>query len=185
MIATLVLISMLLFNGTTEKPMKIDFGNGPDKSQEWVLLSDNVMGGVTKSNLTYTTNSVVLTGEISFRNFGGFSSTRTRFHAFDLSAFKGVKIRFKSVNQKFAFTLEDSRNWMQPNYKCAFASTKPDTWEEVILYFANFKQYVIGRSTGGGMDSGILKDVVRLGIMTDEKKEGPFSIEIDYVEFIN
>jgi hypothetical protein len=28
-----------------------------------------------------------------------------------------------------------------------------------------------------------LKNIVRIGIITTEKKEGPFSIEIDYVEF--
>jgi hypothetical protein len=27
----------------------IDFGNSAEKNHEWVLLSDNIMGGVTKS----------------------------------------------------------------------------------------------------------------------------------------
>jgi hypothetical protein len=29
-----------------------------------------------------------------------------------------------------------------------------------------------------------LKNMVRLGIMTAEKKEGPFTLEVDYIEFI-
>ncbi|MBU3699648.1 MAG: hypothetical protein FGM33_06505 [Candidatus Kapabacteria bacterium] len=185
MIAILAIAACLIVSAGSNSPLRIDFGNGPDQSQEWVLLSDNVMGGVTKSNLTYTSNSVVLTGDISFRNFGGFSSIKTKYRAVDLSAYKGVKIRFKSVDQKFAFTLEDSRNWTQPNYKCKFASRKADSWEEATLYFRDFTEYVIGEPTGAGMDASVLKEIVRLGIITDEKKEGPFSIEIDYVEFFS
>lgn len=185
MITALALVFALVLGGATDKPMKIDFGNAPDKSQEWVLLSDNVMGGVTKSTLTYTSNSAVLTGDISFKNYGGFASIKTRYRSVDLSSYKGIKIRFKSIDQKFAFTLEDSRNWTQPNYKCRFASKKADTWEEVTLYFTDFKEYVIGESTGNSMDVRVLQDIVRLGVMTDEKKEGPFSIEIDYVEFFS
>lgn len=185
MVTTLALIFALVLGAAADKPMKIDFGDAPGQNQEWVLLSDNVMGGVTKSTLTYKSNSVVLTGDISFKNYGGFSSIKTRYRSVDLSSFKGIKIRFKSIDQKFAFTLEDSRNWTQPNYKCKFTSTKADTWEEVTLYFKDFKEYVIGEPTGNSMDVRVLRNIVRLGIMTDEKKEGPFSIEIDYVEFFS
>jgi hypothetical protein len=34
----------------------IDFGNSAEKNQEWKLLSDNIMGGVTKSKIEYTNN---------------------------------------------------------------------------------------------------------------------------------
>jgi hypothetical protein len=183
MLITLALILALLQGAVEDKPMNIDFGNAPGMSQEWVLLSDNVMGGVTKSNLSYTADAALLVGDISFDNFGGFSSMKSKFGAVDLSGYAGVKIRFKSVNQTFAFTLEDSRNWTRPNYKCAFASQKADTWEETTLYFKDFKEYVIGRQTGAMMDSGVLKNIVRLGIITNEKKEGPFWIQVDYVEF--
>jgi hypothetical protein len=33
------------------------------------------------------------------------------------------------------------------------------------------------------MEVSVLKNIVRLGIMTAEKKEGPFNLEIDYLEF--
>ena len=57
----------------------IDFGNLAEKNQEWVLLSDNVMGGVTKSKIEYTINSVLLSGDISLDNYGGFSSIKTKY----------------------------------------------------------------------------------------------------------
>jgi hypothetical protein len=46
----------------------IDFGNSAEKNQEWVLLSDNIMGGITKSKIEYTDNSVLLSGSIPSTN---------------------------------------------------------------------------------------------------------------------
>ena len=162
----------------------IDFGNSAEKNQEWKLLSDNIMGGVTKSKIEYTNNSVLLTGNISLDNYGGFSSIKTKYKSVDLSKYNGIKIKFKSTNQKFAFTLEDNQNWTQPNYKREFSSKKEDTWEEVIIYFKDFQEIVIGETTGNMMKSKSLKNIVRMGIMTYEKKEGSFSLEVDYIEFI-
>jgi hypothetical protein len=162
----------------------IDFGNSAEKNQEWKLLSDNIMGGVTKSKIEYTNNSVLLSGNISLDNYGGFSSIKTKYKSVDLSKYNGIKIKFKSTNQKFAFTLEDNQDWTQPNYKREFSSKKDDTWEEVIIYFKDFQEIVIGETTGNMMKSKSLKNIVRMGIMTYEKKEGPFSLEVDYIEFI-
>ena len=149
-----------------------------------MLLSDNIMGGITKSKVEYTNNSVLLSGNISLANYGGFSSIKTKYKSVDLSKYIGIKIKFKSTNQKFAFTLEDNQNWTQPNYKREFYPKKDNTWEEVVIYFKDFQEIVIGEPTGNMMKSKSLKNIVRMGIMTYEKKEGPFSLEVDYVAFI-
>jgi len=54
----------------------------------------------------------------------------------------------------------------------------------VIIYFKYFQEIVIGEPTGNMMKSESLKNIVRMGIMTYEKKEGPFSLEVDSVAFI-
>jgi hypothetical protein len=48
----------------------------------------------------------------------------------------------------------------------------------------DFKQYQIGEPTGKKLSTSVLKNIVRLGIITTEKKEGPFSIEVESIEFI-
>jgi hypothetical protein len=176
-------LGLSLVNTTTDDS-NLDFGNGQNQISNWVLISDNIMGGVSKSKLEYTENTMVLSGNISLDNFGGFSSVKTTFGKHDLSQFKGVKIRFKSSKQKFAFTLEDNKNWTLPNYKGDFCSSKENLWEEKIIYFKDFKEYQIGEPTAKKLKDTSLKNIVRMGIITTEKKEGPFSIEIDYVEFI-
>jgi monofunctional biosynthetic peptidoglycan transglycosylase len=169
----------------SKKDFVINFGNAEGRTRDWVMISDNVMGGVTQSKLQYTENSMVLNGTISLDNYGGFSSVKTNFNTFDLSGYDGVKIRYKSTGQKFAFTLEDSKNWTMPNYKGAFSSSDSNTWEEATIFFKDFKQYQIGEPTGKKLTTAVLKNIVRLGIITTEKKEGPFSIEVESIEFIS
>lgn len=164
--------------------LRINFGSAQGKTQDWVVISDNVMGGITRSKLEYTETSLVLTGTISLANYGGFSSVKTRFRNIDLSDYKGLRIRYKSTNQRFAFTLEDSRNWTQPNFKGDLPPSKDNAWSECTISFKDFKEYQIGEPTGEKLDPASLKNIVRLGIITTEKKEGPFSLEVDYVEFI-
>jgi hypothetical protein len=176
----LTVLTMNLFG----QSLKIDFGNLADKNQKWILLSDNIMGGITKSNLEYKENSLVLSGNISLENYGGFSSTKTQYSEFDLSLYKGLKIRYKSSNQQYAFTLEDSRNWTLPNYKGDFPPKSGNDWNEATLYFKDFKEYQIGEPSGRKMKQSALKNIVRMGITTTEKKAGPFFIEIDYIEFV-
>lgn len=180
----LSLLMMLSLLNTPPMDPRIDFGSAPEQIRDWVLLTDNVMGGVTESRLEYTEHTLKLTGNISLDNYGGFSSIRSRFGRFDLSEYVGVKIRYRSSNQKFAFTLENSQNWTLPNYKGDLLNETEQPWVETTIYFDDFKEYQIGRPTGNKLKSSTLQQIVRLGIITTEKKEGPFSLEIDYIEFI-
>jgi hypothetical protein len=180
----LILFLGLSLTSYTANESTYDFGSGRNKVNDWILTSDTIMGGVSKSNLEYTENSLILTGDISLRNSGGFAAVKTQFGKYDISAFNGVKIKFKSTNQKFAFTLQNSNNWTLPSYKGLFSSANANTWEEQTIYFKDFKEYQIGEATGKNLENSILKNIVRMGIMTMEKKEGPFTIEIDYIEFV-
>ena len=181
-----LLFAMAFFAiGPSKKNPVINFGNANGRTKDWVMISDNIMGGVTQSKLQYSENSMVLNGTISLDNYGGFSSIKTNFNTFDLSAYDGVKIKYKSTGQKFAFTLEDSKNWTMPNYKGAFNSSDSNTWQEATILFKDFKQYQIGEPTGKKLITAVLKNIVRLGIITTEKKEGPFSIEVESIEFIS
>ena len=184
MTTTLYILTALFMMNANYIDPAIDFGTAASRVNNWLVISDNVMGGITQSKLEYTETSLVLTGTISLANYGGFSSVKTRFKNIDLSEYKGLKIRYRSANQRFAFTLEDSRNWTQPNFKGDLPPTKDNAWSESTIYFKDFKEYQIGEPTGEKLYATSLKNIVRLGIITTEKKEGPFSLEVDYVEFI-
>lgn len=177
----LLIIAMLLFS--EKEKLKFDFGKEKGKTNDWYSLTDNVMGGVSSSKLVYGANSLHFSGNISFRNNGGFASLRSAFNEFDLSNFSEVKIKFKSKNQKFALTLENSNRWWEPNYKYEFQSDSETEWKTVSFNLKDFHEEVIGRKTGKMISYSVLKNIIRIGVITNDKKEGDFSIEIDFIEF--
>jgi hypothetical protein len=176
-----MIVLMLLLN---KDKLKFDFGTENGNTKDWFTLTDNVMGGVSTSKIVANAKSLEFSGSISFQNNGGFASLRSPFGKYDLSGYTDVSIRFKSSAQKFALTLENSRNWWEPNYKYQFQSEQSSDWKTVTFKLMDIHEEIIGRKTGNVIDKSILKDVCRIGIITNDKKEGPFSIEIDYIEFI-
>ena len=49
--AILILFFGLSVNMISTSDMIFNFGNGQNQIHNWVLISDNIMGGVSKSNL--------------------------------------------------------------------------------------------------------------------------------------
>ena len=177
---TLLMLLLMLFS--SNNLLRFGFGNEKGNVKTWFTLTDNVMGGVSTSKLTTKSNSVQFTGTVSFDNNGGFASLRSGFGKYDLSAYNAVRIKFKSENQKFALTLDNSRNWWEPNYKYEFQSEQSSDWKTVSFNLADFHEEIIGRKSGNKISNSILKNICQIGIITNDKKEGPFSLEIDYIE---
>lgn len=167
-----------------EKTYKIEFGTSANRTNNWAILSDNVMGGISEGQIVYGKTSVTLKGNVSLENQGGFVSIKSNFGKIDLSSYKTVKIRFRTTNQKYAFTLENSRRWYEPAYKHEFKAKEINTWETVTMDLDNFVEEVIGRPTGKKADKSITESILRIGISTNEKREGPFQLEIESIEFM-
>ena len=178
----IIIISLLMLFSTNET-LRFDFGNEKGNVKTWFTITDNVMGGVSTSKLAQKESSILFSGNISFDNNGGFASFRSGFGKYDLSDYNAVRIKFKSENQKFALTLDNSRNWWEPNYKYEFQSEQSSDWKTVNFNLSDFHEEIIGRKSGNKINKGILKNICQIGIITNDKKEGPFTLEIDYIEF--
>jgi hypothetical protein len=178
--ALIVLLTTIMttFNNST---YKIDFGTTQD-GKDWMVVNDNVMGGRSNSTAELSTNSLIFKGFISLKNNGGFASLRSSLGSFDLSVFKKVKIRFRSAGRDFALRLGTSDLYYRPNYRHFFSSTTKD-WEIAELNLSDFKEFTLGQITSTKISKDIFEKIIRIGIILNDKKEGPFEIEIDYIEF--
>jgi hypothetical protein len=183
---TMNIISMLLpaLFFLPGKDYKIEFGNAAGRTAEWAILSDNVMGGRSEALVEYVNTAVILKGNVSLKNRGGFVSIKSGWGIRNLSSFKTVKITFRSSRQKYAFTFESSYRWYEPAYKHAFSASEVNTWETVTLNINDFTEEKIGNPTGNKVNKSILENILRIGISTDEKREGPFQLEIASIEFL-
>ena len=177
-ILTLIILSCFMFS---DNNFALNFGTHKD-SPQWMAINDTVMGGRSQGNVSTNKNSLSFEGSISFDNNGGFASVRGPFKATDLSAYTTVEIRYKTTGQSFALTLENYRPFYMPYFK----KTLPNSagkWETITLSLMDFKAYRLGEETGDQLSKDVLKEIIRIGFINGEKKEGSFSLEVDYISF--
>ena len=171
-----LLIPIFIFSNS----IVIDFGES--KTNSWYSVNDTVMGGRSSGTTIYQEDVVKFQGSISFQNNGGFASIRSRFSNMDLSDFDEVEIRYRSKGQSLNFTLEHHGQWYLPNYKVVLPESGVD-WTTRTYSLKSFKEYRVGRPTGGMISDEVLQRILRFSIMTNDKREGPFQAEIDYIRF--
>lgn len=161
--------------------LTLNFGAHKENPQ-WKAINDTVMGGRSQGELSTNPNSFSFKGSISFDNNGGFASVRGPFKETDLSDYATVEIRYRTTGQSFALTLENSRPFYMPYYKKTLPNSN-GKWKITTLQLEDFKAYRLGEETGDKLSKAILKEIIRIGFINGEKKEGAFSLEVDYISF--
>lgn len=161
--------------------LQIDFGKEKD-GQDWRIVDDGVMGGLSKGYLDFTENTVTFKGSVSLENNGGFTSFRSPYQSFDLSAYEKIIIRLKAEGQQLAFTMSTDRRWYLPYFKKQI-EVKNNEWEVIELPLNEFKAYRVGQNLGYPLDKENAAKVIRMGFITDSKKASSFEATIDYVRF--
>ncbi|WP_425391646.1 CIA30 family protein [Ekhidna sp.] len=157
----------------------IDFSS--DKTQDWYIINDGVMGGLSKGKALDTDDGVLFYGEVSLENNGGFSSYRSPWKEYDLRAFDQVSIRYRSEGIRKAFVMETDRRFYIPNFKVSLPGS--DTWVTETFRLSAFKQYRLGNPTGESFQPANKDEIIRIGFITDEKRSGEFKFEVDYIKF--
>lgn len=177
----LFLLSLLLMLISSDSSLRIDF-NTQEDGDDWVIVNDGVMGGLSQGRAVLTDSSIYYTGNISLRNNGGFSSLRSAYREWDLSEFSSVSITYRSKGQPFAFILETSNVWFEPKYRAYFAS-EDDDWQTFTLPLLEFQETRVGRKTGRTIHPSQLSDIIRLGFINTGKYESDFELEIREIVF--
>ncbi|MEL6987243.1 MAG: CIA30 family protein, partial [Bacteroidota bacterium] len=119
----LVLLLLSLFTSIKDVPTKYDFGKEKD-GNDWRVMNDGVMGGLSDCTIKWNKKSLEFNGNISTANNGGFSSFRSPFSKYDLSAYEGIKIKYKSKGLPMSIVLETSRRWWEPYFLYTLQSSE-------------------------------------------------------------
>ncbi len=162
--------------------LSFDFGTSCGKCNDWFVVLDGVMGGLSTGELQVTENSFILSGEVSLENNGGFASLRTPYATFNLSDYHTVTIRYRSTGQDFAFTLNKYRRFWYPNYKTNLPITNGE-WAKVTYTLRDFGKYRLGRKMQGTPDTDDLAKIIRLGFISNTKQATSYTFEVDFIQF--
>jgi hypothetical protein len=60
---------------------------------------------------------------------------------------------------------------------------KSTDWETITLTLSDFEAYSLGRNMGYNLTPKIQEDIIRMGIILNDKKSGGFELEVDFIEF--
>ena len=147
----------------------------------WNIVNDDVMGGVSTSNLSLNQeNSLIFNGYLSLDNNGGFASSRLNLYRETLNGIKSLRIKFRGDGNTYKLRLR--QNNRSASYSCDFKSIK-DQWIEIELNIEDFKPFWRGYSYNNypKLDT---NEINSLGIQISDKQEGEFKLEIEYIKGI-
>lgn len=152
-----------------------------DANKLWQVVNDNVMGGQSNGGLSFGDGILSFTGTIN-TDGGGFSSLRLPFEAETLSPYGRIKLRARPDGRDYLLTLDDgpsSRN-RQVSHRAPMPFTTPGEWQIISISFGALSPAIFGRPIA---DLPFQKDLVnRLGLMISDGVDGPFRLDVDWID---
>jgi NADH dehydrogenase [ubiquinone] 1 alpha subcomplex assembly factor 1 len=153
----------------------------PGEEKRWEITTDEVMGGVSQSQMSITSNkTAIFHGEVSLENYGGFASIRTRPQEYQLDGYAGLSLRVKGDGKKYRLRLRTDDAFEGIAYQAGFA-TQSEKWITVHLPFNEFIPVFRGRAVPDApkLEAGHIR---RIGFRIADKQAGPFTLEIEWVK---
>lgn len=154
--------------------------NDASEAEQWLIVNDNVMGGVSKGEVLLTDDSCLLfSGSISLENNGGFASIRSRPTDFGVGGFHGIRAKVKGDGRTYQFRIHTDRNLDGIAFRYEF-ETVENAWVDLELPFASFVPTFRGRTL---TDMELLDpaEIRQLGFLIADKKSGHFNLLIDKI----
>ncbi len=173
------LISLFMVTSSID-PFQFDFGKGKS-GEDWWVINDGVMGGLSKGKAEMKENSLFFAGTISLENNGGFTSFRAPYERMNLSGYTTMEVRYKSTGRTCAISLDQSTRFWLPNHKLKLPLS--EDWKTIKIALTDLDEFRMGKKTGRTMSEDEAASVIRVGIITDSKDPGQFEFEIDYIKF--
>ena len=157
--------------------------DGEKVAEGWKTVNDNVMGGRSKGGPSFSDGVLTFSGATN-TNGGGFSSIRTQPGKFDLRGKDGLVIRARGDGRTYKVELRTDikmRSWELP-FRADFTTVKGE-WREFFVPLDSFKPTFFGQKlpVAPALDPA---KVSSMGFMIYDKKDGAFSLEVDWVKAV-
>ena len=151
------------------------------ETKRWTRANDGVMGGLSQSELVFTSSGTALfQGNVSLENYGGFASVRTSPYPYQLGGYEGIVLRVRGDGHRYRLRFRTDASYDGVAYQASF-DTVTDDWRVIYVRFADCMPTFRGRrvSNAPSLDGRLIQQI---GFMIADKQEGPFQLEIDWVK---
>ncbi|MEZ9198511.1 CIA30 family protein [Shewanella sp. 10N.286.54.B9] len=144
-----------------------------EPENNWNIINDSVMGGVTSSAISYDNKVATFSGELSLDNNGGFASTRTSLTTKVPAKATHVNIRVKGDGRQYQLRLRTNNDWDAAAYSRTF-NTEPGRWLTYQFSADEFSALFRGQKVNAPELK--LTNVKQIGFLLADKQPGPFSL---------
>lgn len=158
-----------------------DFGENGN-ANDWAIVNDGVMGGLSKSEVSTDKEFVIFSGEVSLDNNGGFASYCSPYGKYNLSKYEGIEIRYALKGQPCGLTFASQYSFYSPYLKYLLPETK-GKWQTHYIDLNDLEEYRLGTPTDGKVSKSDLEDIIRLRFLIANKKAGAFELKVEYINF--
>ena len=170
--------------GIQSSPARIiDLFESPNPQNDWAIVNDSVMGGVSNSRVQETSDGHILfSGNLSLENNGGFASMRSRNTSLRLGPNSTLKLRIRGDGRTYNLDLRSNRTRMAGSFRASFQTTDGN-WSDVTIPMDRFVAQSFGRSYPNVEFNP--STVTSIGVTLSDKRPGTFALEIQSVEVVN
>jgi NADH dehydrogenase [ubiquinone] 1 alpha subcomplex assembly factor 1 len=170
--------SLVAENEPADKQRLFDFENA-GTAPKWFPVNDGVMGGLSTGLADIKHGSLHFSGDLSLENYGGFASIRAAGD-YDFSGKQKVVMRIKGDGRTYQLRLATNARYRGSavSYGAEFATEKA-RWIEVEIPFESLSPSWRGTKLDGSPFDA--SEVAEIGILIGDKKDGRFSLEVDWI----
>ena len=126
----LFLLSVFYFNIIVSQNVVFTFSNDVPL-KEWIIVNDDVMGGISQSNLVINNEyNGVFFGNISTAYNGGFASIRYNCKRQYINDYKSLVLRIKGDGKEYQFRIKSS---LEDYYSYIYTFSTTGEWEYITI----------------------------------------------------
>jgi hypothetical protein len=171
----LILLTLSLSTKTNLK--KIYSFTAQTKVNEWRIVNDGVMGGISKSSLVLTdAGHGQFSGHVSLANNGGFASIQLNTAIKLAEEKKFIVLRVKGDGKAYEFRLKGDISQSE-SYVHQFTTT--GEWENIKLPIGDFYPQFRGRKLN--IPNFNFKSIEQVSFLIANKQEEDFKLLIDWI----
>lgn len=146
--------------------------------QDWRIIDDGVMGGLSKGNFSINEEgNGVFSGIVSLENNGGFSSVRHQFDKINATKDSKVLIRLKGDGKSYQFRIKDKYDTYY-SYITTFETS--GDWQTIEIKLSDLYPSFRGRRLNAPNFNGTsFEEIV---FLIGNKKKESFQLVLDKIE---
>lgn len=150
-----------------------------DRADEaaWFVVNDGVMGGRSAGAVRVEAGTLRFTGTLVTQG-GGFTSVRARRDA-DLSGDEGLELRVRGSGRPFEVELDDGARRFGRTVSRRAPVPVSTEWTVVRVPFGALRSSIFGQAVNAPPID--LAHIRSVGLYMLDGRDGPFSVEVDYI----